>query len=131
DANQYDLVTNMMLDRSFIDMPRRVGVRYVEARAGVGVWAPDPVEGTSATVRDPQARVLAIPTSCWVRIATIVRIVRVEPCTVRQHGAMSALEFDVIDERILASAPQQGGGARIDATGEQSHAGDDCITALR
>ena len=96
-----------------------------------GAGAPDIGEGAAASLRHPQAGILPVPALRRIGIARRVVVIGVDARAIEQVGAMPALEFDIIDHRLLAGLPQQGGRPLIGAIAVDADALDDGIAALR
>src|SRR3569833_1075132 len=124
------LVANMVLNGDFVDVAWGVSVGYVEACTRIGVRTPDTVECAAATVSNPQARILAIPPPGRVRITAVIVVVGIESRAVREGGSMATFKLYIIDQGILAGAPQRSSGSRVDAAGKQANTRDDGIAAV-
>ncbi len=101
----------------------RVGDNKASLREGVR--RPDVGECASAAVRDPEARILAVPAFVQIGVGGVVVVVGV------RSAAVAAKKAHIINERIGARLPEQRNGAGIDSTGEDADAADDVRSARR
>src|ERR1700677_2068334 len=100
------------------------GVRNLHPRLGEGVRGPDIGERPAASI-DPQTGVLRVPWAMRIGIGTVGSVVGVHARAVRVVGAVAAQKADVAHARVLARAPEKGGGAGVETAGEDPEASED------
>ena len=75
DVIKLDLVADVVLDGELVDVAGRFRVRYQKAGLREGIGRPDVGEGAAASVRDPQAGILAVPALAQVGVGGVVVVV--------------------------------------------------------
>ena len=127
---QRNLAADMMFDRRLNDPSGRFRVGNQDAGMREGAGAPYIGEGAAAALRHPQAGILPVPAPRRIGVARRVVVIGIDARAIEQVGAMPALEFDIIDHRLLAGLPQQGGRPLVGAVAVDADALDDRIAAL-
>ena len=131
DVLELDLVADVVLARELVDAPAGLGVRHPQPRLREGTRGPEVEERAAATVRDPQARVLAVPAAREVGIGRVRVVVRVLALAVEPVRPVAAQEADVVHHRARTRHPPGRHRAGVDAVRVEPDADHDRGPVLR
>ena len=121
----------MVLTRHLVNASfgRRVG--YKHAGLGEGARRPDVKESAAATVRYPEARILAIPASVEVGVRGVRVVVRILARTVGLARSVPAEKPNIIHHRRGTCHPLHRDCAGVDAIRVEANTKQDIRAALR
>src|SRR5579871_5032915 len=104
-------------------MPGRLRIRDIESSLRKSIRRPDICKRSTATIRNPEARILPVPALVYIRIRCVVVVVWVGP------AAVATEQSHIIHQRLLAGLPNHSRGARIRPAGEYPNAANDIRSA--
>src|SRR5713226_8409197 len=123
-----DFVAHMVLTRHLVNASFGRRVRYKHTGLGEGARRPDVKESAAATVRYPEARILAVPASVEVGVRVVVRILA---RTVGLARSVPAEKPNIINHRRGTCRPLHRDCAGVDAIRVEANTKQDIRAALR
>src|ERR1700737_1680699 len=124
--------THVMFAGEFIPPAFGGSIGDVEARLCERAWCPNIHERAAASIRNPQARVLTVPSALQVRISSMRIVVNLAPdfaavlCTsVRIDCSVPSQKSNIIHQGLASSHPSDSYCARIDSVCVDTDSGHD------
>ena len=124
-------MAHMVLTRHLVNASfgRRVG--YKHTSLGEGARRPDVKESAAASVRYPEARILAVPASVDVGIGGVCVVIRILARAVGLARSVPAEKPNIVHHRRSACHPLHRECARVDAIRVETNTKQDVRAALR
>src|SRR5258708_20159808 len=124
-----DFVAHMVLTRHLVNASFGRSVGYKHAGLGEGARRPDVKESAAATVRYPEARILAVPASVEVGVRGVRVGVRIFARTVGLSRSVPAQKPNIINYRPCTFHPLHPDFAGGDAIRVNANAKPDILAA--